>query len=74
MEDSKPVKTILIIDDDKVYSEGIREYLAARSLNVLVMNTSERGVPPITTTQFPQPPGMGSSWNPELVRQPWSPR
>ncbi|WP_020656073.1 glycoside hydrolase family 3 C-terminal domain-containing protein [Massilia niastensis] len=23
----------------------------------------------ITTTQFPQPPGMGASWNPELVRQ-----
>jgi len=24
---------------------------------------------PITTTQFPQPPGMGSSWDPELVRK-----
>jgi len=23
----------------------------------------------ITTTQFPQPPGMGESWDPELVRQ-----
>ena len=23
----------------------------------------------ITTTQFPQPPGMGESWHPELVRQ-----
>jgi beta-glucosidase len=23
----------------------------------------------ITTTQVPQPPGMGESWNPELVRQ-----
>ena len=29
----------------------------------------ERGMPAITTTQFPQPPGMGSSWNPDLVRQ-----
>ncbi len=29
----------------------------------------ERGVPPITTTQFPQPPGMGSTWNPDLVRR-----
>jgi beta-glucosidase len=27
----------------------------------------ERSV--ITTTQFPQPPGMGESWDPELVRQ-----
>lgn len=25
--------------------------------------------PPITTTQFPQPPGMGESWDPDLVRQ-----
>jgi hypothetical protein len=24
---------------------------------------------PITTTQFPQPPGMGASWDPELVRE-----
>ena len=23
----------------------------------------------ITTTQFPQPPGMGESWDPDLVRQ-----
>jgi len=23
----------------------------------------------ITTTQFPQPPGMGATWNPELVRE-----
>lgn len=23
----------------------------------------------ITTTQFPQPPGMGASWNPKLVQQ-----
>ena len=24
---------------------------------------------PIPTTQFPQPPGMGESWDPDLVRQ-----
>lgn len=24
---------------------------------------------PVTTTQFPQPPGMGESWDPEMVRQ-----
>ena len=28
-----------------------------------------RGIPATTTTQFPQPPGMGASWNPELVRR-----
>ncbi|MEO8735266.1 MAG: glycoside hydrolase family 3 N-terminal domain-containing protein [Edaphobacter sp.] len=25
--------------------------------------------PPIPTTQFPQPPGMGETWDPDLVRQ-----
>lgn len=25
--------------------------------------------PAITTTQFPQPPGLGATWDPELVRQ-----
>ena len=29
----------------------------------------KKGRKPITTTQLPQPPGMGASWNPELVRQ-----
>jgi beta-glucosidase len=24
---------------------------------------------PITTTQFPQPPGMGETWDPDLIRQ-----
>ena len=27
-----------------------------------------RGLDPVTTTQFPQPPGMGATWDPELVR------
>lgn len=27
------------------------------------------GLKPITTTQFPQPPGMGATWDPDLVRQ-----
>jgi beta-glucosidase len=29
----------------------------------------QRNLPATTTTQFPQPPGMGSTWNPELVRK-----
>jgi beta-glucosidase len=28
-----------------------------------------RGMAPTTTTQFPQPPGMGASWDPALVRR-----
>jgi beta-glucosidase len=42
-------------------SEGIH--------GVVSRGNPARGVPAITTTQFPQPPGMGSSWNPDLVRQ-----
>jgi beta-glucosidase len=35
-----------------------------------VVQREKRGTHmPITTTQFPQPPGMGESWDPEMVRQ-----
>jgi beta-glucosidase len=35
-----------------------------------VVQRDKRGTRlPVTTTQFPQPPGMGESWDPELVRQ-----
>jgi beta-glucosidase len=43
------------------FSEGIH--------GLVQRGMPERGVPPITTTQFPQPPGMGSTWNPDLVRR-----
>jgi beta-glucosidase len=29
----------------------------------------KKGRAAVTTTQFPQPPGMGASWDPDLVRQ-----
>ena len=35
-----------------------------------VVQREKRGpLEPIPTTQFPQPPGMGETWDPELVRQ-----
>jgi beta-glucosidase len=35
-----------------------------------VVQRETRGpLQPITTTQFPQPPGMGETWDPEIVRQ-----
>jgi len=35
-----------------------------------VVQREARGpLQPITTTQFPQPPGMGETWDPEIVRQ-----
>ncbi|HVO11252.1 MAG TPA: glycoside hydrolase family 3 C-terminal domain-containing protein [Vicinamibacteria bacterium] len=43
------------------FSEGIH--------GLVQRGAPERGLPPITTTQFPQPPGMGSSWDPDLVRR-----
>jgi beta-glucosidase len=42
------------------FSEGIHGVVQRQSNNTRM---------PITTTQFPQPPGMGESWDPELVRQ-----
>lgn len=29
----------------------------------------DQGVAPIHTTQFPQPPGMGATWNPKLIQR-----
>ena len=35
-----------------------------------VVQREPRGpLQPVTTTQFPQPPGMGETWDPDLVRQ-----
>jgi beta-glucosidase len=42
-------------------SEGIH--------GVVQRGDTAKNIAPITTTQFPQPPGMGASWNPTLVRQ-----
>jgi beta-glucosidase len=43
------------------FSEGIH--------GVVQRGVPRYGLPAIPTTQFPQPPGMGASWDPELVRQ-----
>ena len=49
---------------------GVPAFGSSEGIHGLVARgRPERGMPPITTTQFPQPPGMGSSWNRELVRQ-----
>lgn len=42
-------------------SEGIH--------GVVQRGGGKRNMPPIPTTQFPQPPGLGETWDPELVRQ-----
>src|SRR5512145_1128054 len=49
---------------------GVPAFGSSEGIHGLVARgRPERGMPPITTTQFPQPPGMGSSWNRELVRK-----
>lgn len=37
-------KTLLIIDDDRVFSETVRDYLSGDSLDVLVANTAKDGL------------------------------
>ena len=49
---------------------GVPGFGASEGIHGLVQRgMPEWGMPMITTTQFPQPPGMGSSWNPDLVRK-----
>lgn len=39
------------------------------SHGVVQRSGGKRALPPIPATQFPQPPGMGASWDPELARK-----
>src|SRR5664280_229748 len=48
---------------------GVPNIGSSEGIHGLVQREARSGREPITTTQFPQPPGMGDSWDPELVRQ-----
>ncbi len=49
---------------------GIPDFGASEGIHGVVQRgNKEQNEAPIPTTQFPQPPGMGATWNPELVRQ-----
>ena len=49
---------------------GVPGFGATEGIHGLVQRGAPgRGMAATTTTQFPQPPGMGASWNPELVRR-----
>ncbi len=53
-----------------VASLGVPAFGSSEGIHGLVQRGApERGIKPTTTTQFPQPPGMGATWNPELVRK-----
>jgi len=48
---------------------GIPSYGGSEGIHGVVQRGGYQNRTPITTTQFPQPPGMGETWDPELVRQ-----
>jgi len=49
---------------------GVPEMGVSEGIHGLQQRSAMGGrAKPITTTQFPQPPGMGSTWDPDLVRQ-----
>ena len=48
---------------------GVPNIGATEGIHGVVQREARFGRQPITTTQFPQPPGMGETWDPEMVRQ-----
>ena len=48
---------------------GVPNFGASEGIHGVVQRQGRPGRPPITTTQFPQPPGMGTTWDPDLVRE-----
>jgi beta-glucosidase len=49
---------------------GVPNFGASEGIHGVVQRGANRSkLAPIPTTQFPQPPGMGESWDPDLVRQ-----
>jgi len=49
---------------------GVPDFGSSEGIHGVVRRGNEaRGHPAIPTTQFPQPPGMGETWDPDLVRQ-----
>jgi beta-glucosidase len=48
---------------------GVPNIGSSEGIHGVVQREARFGRQPVTTTQFPQPPGMGESWDPDLVRQ-----
>ncbi len=48
---------------------GVPNIGSSEGIHGVVQRETHPGRPPITTTQFPQPPGMGATWDPALVRE-----
>ena len=48
---------------------GVPNIGASEGIHGVVQREARGPLQPITTTQFPQPPGMGETWDPDIVRQ-----
>jgi len=48
---------------------GVPNLGNSEGIHGVVQRQARFGREPVTTTQFPQPPGMGATWDPELVRE-----
>ena len=48
---------------------GVPNIGSSEGIHGVVQRQARGPLQPITTTQFPQPPGMGETWDPDLVRQ-----
>ncbi|HVZ84444.1 MAG TPA: glycoside hydrolase family 3 C-terminal domain-containing protein [Terracidiphilus sp.] len=48
---------------------GVPSFGSSEGIHGVVQREPRGKREPITTTQFPQPPGMGETWDPELVRK-----
>jgi beta-glucosidase len=47
---------------------GVPNIGSSEGIHGVVQREERFGRKPVTTTQFPQPPGMGETWDPEMVR------
>lgn len=61
-------KVAVLGTDTGVPRLGVESIGSSEGIHGVVQRSSEKRVG-ITTTQFPQPVGMGESWDPELVQQ-----
>jgi beta-glucosidase len=48
---------------------GVPNIGASEGIHGVVQREERFGRKPVTTTQFPQPPGMAETWDPEIVRE-----
>ena len=48
---------------------GVPNIGSSEGIHGVVQREPRGALQPITTTQFPQPPGLGETWDPDLVRQ-----